>query len=84
MSDTLSPLAALELSAEEKPSTPPPSSSIAASKLNRVRVLGSKKRVASFLPAQACEKAARSAMMRSAVSASSSISSLLRSVMSIR
>ena len=38
------------LEAVEKPKTLPPSSSIAASKLSLVLVLGSKKRVASFLP----------------------------------
>ena len=35
--------------ASEKPMTLPPSSSMAASKLSRVRVEGSKNRVASFL-----------------------------------
>ena len=49
MSETLSPLLAEELAASEKPSTFPPSSIIAASKERRVRVLGSKKSVASFL-----------------------------------
>ena len=49
VSATLSPLAAEELDAAEKPSTLPPSSSIAASKERRVRVEGSKKSVASFL-----------------------------------
>ena len=49
VSPTLSPLVAeLEL-ASEKPSTLPPKSSIAASKDRRVRVEGSKNRVASFL-----------------------------------
>ena len=43
-------LAADELFASEKPRTLPPSSIIAASKLSLVRVEGSKKRVASFLP----------------------------------
>ena len=38
-----------ELAASEKPSTFPPNSIIAASKLSRVRVEGSKKSVASFL-----------------------------------
>ena len=49
MSATLSPLAAEELAASEKPRTCPPSSYIAASKERRVRVEGSKKSVASFL-----------------------------------
>ena len=42
-------LAADELEASENPITFPPSSSIAASKLRRVRVEGSKNNVASFL-----------------------------------
>ena len=50
VSDTLSPLAAEELLAEEKPSTCPPRLSMALSKLRRVRVEGSKNRVASILP----------------------------------
>ena len=41
VSATLSPFAAELESAEEKPSTLPPKLSIAASKLKRVRVLGS-------------------------------------------
>ena len=41
VSATLSPLAAEEESAEEKPMTLPPNSSMADSKLRRVRVLGS-------------------------------------------
>ena len=41
VSDTLSPLAAEEEPASEKPSTFPPRLSIADSKLSRVRVLGS-------------------------------------------
>ena len=41
VSETLSPLAAEELSALEKPSTDPPRFNIAASKLSRVLVLGS-------------------------------------------
>ena len=49
VSATLSPFAAEELLASEKPSTLPPSSSIAASKLSLVLVEGSKKSVASFL-----------------------------------
>ena len=49
VSATLSPLAAEEELASLKPITLPPSSSIAASKLRRVRVEGSKNRVASFL-----------------------------------
>ena len=52
VSATLSPLAAEELWASEKPITLPPSSYMAASKLRRVRVEGSKNRVASFLPRQ--------------------------------
>ena len=48
--DTLSPLAVeLEL-ADENPITLPPSSIIAASKLSLVLVLGSKNKVANFLP----------------------------------
>ena len=39
-----------ELLAEEKPSTCPPRLSMALSKLRRVRVEGSKNRVASILP----------------------------------
>ena len=42
--------AAEELLAEEKPSTCPPRLSMALSKLRRVRVEGSKNRVASILP----------------------------------
>ena len=49
VSATLSPLAAEELWASEKPSTWPPSSYMAASKDSRVRVEGSKNSVASFL-----------------------------------
>ena len=49
---TLSPLAAELDDASEKPSTLPPSSSIAASKLSLVLVLGSKNSVASFFPLQ--------------------------------
>ncbi len=41
VSATLSPLAAEELSAEEKPKTLPPRRIMADSKLRRVRVLGS-------------------------------------------
>jgi len=41
VSETLSPFAAEELSALEKPSTDPPRFNIAASKLSRVLVLGS-------------------------------------------
>ncbi len=54
VSATLSPLAADELFASEKPSTLPPRESIALSKLRRVRVEGSKKRVARILPSHLC------------------------------
>ena len=50
VSAMLSPLDADDVDADEKPITLPPSSSIAASKLRRVLVEGSKKSVASFLP----------------------------------
>ena len=50
VSATLSPLEAEELAAEEKPSTCPPSDSMALSKLRRVRVEGSKNSVARILP----------------------------------
>ena len=49
VSATLSPLDADDESAEENPRTLPPNSSIAASKLNLVLVLGSKNSVANFL-----------------------------------
>ena len=50
VSATVSPLAADELSAEAMLITPPPSLCIAVSKERRVRVLGSKKRVAKIFP----------------------------------
>jgi len=53
VSATLSPLAAEEEAASVTESTLPPSSYMAASKLSRVRVEGSKNSVASFFPAQA-------------------------------
>ena len=84
MSDTLSPFDAELDCASEKPSVLPPRSSIAASKLRRVLVEGSKKSVASFFPTQALLYFAGSAMISFAVSISESISSTVRSIISIR
>ena len=67
--------AAEDEAASEKPSTCPPSSYMAASKLRRVRVEGSKNSVASFLPRQASAYFCGSAMMSSAVAMRAAISS---------
>ena len=50
VSDTVSPLDTELEDASENPNTFPPNSIIAASKLNLVLVLGSKNKVANFLP----------------------------------
>ncbi len=80
----VSPLVAELLLASEKPSTLPPRLSIADSKESRVRVEGSKNSVASFLWRHTSWYFSGWAMMSSATAISSSISSVVRSVMSIR
>ena len=84
VSMTLSPFVVELAEAEANPRVLPPSSSIAASKLSLVLVDGSKKRVAIFLPSQACAYFARCVMMSSAVAMSPSISAVVRSEMSMR
>ena len=69
--------------AEEKPITLPPSSSIAASKLKRVRVDGSKNKVASFLPWHFVLYLAGFAMISIAVFINSSISAVVNETISI-
>ena len=81
VSATLSPLAAELLWASEKPKTLPPSSYMAASKLSRVRVEGSKNRVASFRPRHFSLYFLGFSMMSLAVAMSSSSSSTDRSRM---
>ena len=78
VSARVSPLVVELLAESEKPSTEPPSRSIAASKESRVRVLGSKKSVARILPRHTSEKAAESTIIWSAKSQISSISCTLR------
>ena len=84
VSAILSPLLAEEELASEKPMTLPPSSSIAASKLSRVRVEGSKNSVASFLPLQASPYSAGFSLIWQAVCIRSSSSSTEKSVISIK
>ena len=83
VSATLSPFAAELVPAPVTLSTLPPSSYMAASKLSRVRVLGSKNRVASFFPWQASLYFSGRAIISSAVSISASSSSGVRSGTSI-
>ena len=80
----LSPLAAEEELAEEKPSTLPPSDSIADSNESSVRVLGSKNSVARIRPCIVSRYAAGFAFILSAKSRMLSISSTDKSVMSIK
>ena len=84
LSATLSPFEADELCASEKPRTLPPSSSIAASKLRRVLVDGSKNRVASFLPLHFSLYFSGFAIISLATPISSSISPVVSSEISIR
>ena len=84
VSATLSPLAAEDEAALDMEMTFPPSSYMAASKLMRVLVEGSKKRVASFFPWQISEYFSGWAMMSLAQAMSSSSSCVERSTMSIR
>ena len=71
-------------SADEKPSTLPPSYSIADSNESRVRVLGSKNSVARIRPCIVSRYAAGFAFILSAKSRMLSISSTDKSVMSIK
>ena len=71
-------------SADEKPSTLPPSDSIADSNESRVRVLGSKNSVARIRPCIVSRYAAGFAFILSARSKMLSISSTDKSVMSIK